>query len=75
MKIAMNEQQRKALRELFKNEYDSILHAGIAVSKVIGCVIIPTREIVWFDGKQQIQIARIEEINGKFRWVEGEANW
>jgi hypothetical protein len=67
----MTEEQREALRSLFKQEYVSPLEAGLAVSRLIGCAVIPTREIVWVEpGKDPLRIAKLQEVNGKFKWVE-----
>jgi len=68
----MTEEQRIALRKFFEQEeYTSQIEAGIAVSKLIGCAVIPTREIVWFEpGKDPVRVASLQEINKKFKWVE-----
>jgi hypothetical protein len=67
----MTEEQREALRKLFEEEHPSPLEAGLAVSKLIGCAVIPTREIVWVKpGKEPWRVATLQEINGRFKWVE-----
>jgi hypothetical protein len=67
----MTEEQREALRSLFDKEYASPLEAGIAVSQLVGCAVIPTREIMWFEpGKNPVKVATLQKSNDKFKWVE-----
>lgn len=67
----MTEEQREALRALFQQDFPSRFEAAVAVAKLVGCAVVPTREIMWFEpGGNPRRIAKLEEQNGVFRWIE-----
>lgn len=68
----MTEQQCQALLEIFKQEFSSPLEAGIAVARLAGCAIIPTKEIVWIQPGEGItllkKVAILIQVGEKFQW-------
>lgn len=67
----MTEEQREALRSLFAQEYRSSLETGLAVAQLVGCAVIPTKEIMWFEpGEVPVKVAELQGIEGKYKWME-----